>query len=150
MKRLRHLLATATAAVVFAACDTAPAMMTSQHEAHAPRPVRLPAEIRSRLESRFDVAAVEELLGMMAPDEQHEFLESIGATVTPPEGGETKDVVVFIHFTDPARQALLDRMWAPFWDHLPPELLDEADLPYPGRELARARRAAKMRERKPE
>jgi hypothetical protein len=37
---------------------------------------------------------------------------------------------------------LIDRMWAPFWDHLPPELLDRTDLPYAGRELAKARRAA--------
>lgn len=150
MKLPSHLLATATAVVLaITACDTAPVIMTSQHESHGPRPVRLPAEIRSRLESRFDVAAVEELLGMMAPEEQHEFLESIGATATPPANGETKTVVVFSRSTDPLRQALLDRMWAPFWDHLPPEFLDRTDLPYPGRELAKARRAAITRDRKP-
>lgn len=140
MKRPLLLLATVTTAVMIAACDRTPATSMSQNESQAPRPVRLPSDVRERIEGRFDVTAVEELLGTMTPGEQHNLLESIGAVGTAPPGGETRDVTVLMRSTDPARQALIDRMWAPFWDHLPPELLDRTDLPYPGRELAKARR----------
>ena len=143
MQRTLQLLATAAAAVMIAACDRTPATSMSQNDPQAPRPVRLPSDVRERVEGRFDVTAVEELLGTMTPGEQRDLLESIGATGTAPSGGETRDVTVLMRSTDPARQAWIDRMWAPFWDHLPPELLDRTDLPYPGRELARSRRAAR-------
>jgi hypothetical protein len=115
----------------------------SEHESQGPRPVRLSSQVRARLEGRFDVTALEELLGTMAPRDQQDLLEDLGASGSPPAGGETRNVSVMMRSTDPARQALLDRMWAPFWEHLPPELLDRTDLPYPGRELAKARRAAR-------
>jgi hypothetical protein len=144
MKPPVHLLATAFAAVIIiAACDRTPATTMSENESQAPRPVRLSSDVRKRWEGRFDVTAVEELLASMTPGDQHDFLVSIGATGTTPSGAETRDVTVLTRSTDPARQALIDRMWAPFWDHLPPELLDRTDLPYPGRELAKARRAAR-------
>ena len=137
-----HLLTSVTVAAIIAACDGTPSTTMSQNESPAPRPVRLSSDIRARLEGRFDVTALEELLGTMTPGEQHNMLESLGATGSVPKSGETTDVSVLARSTDPARQALIDRMWAPFWDHLPPELLDRTDLPYPGRELAKARRAA--------
>ena len=115
----------------------------SQHESRGSRPVLLSIEVRGRLEGRFDVTALEELLGTMGPKDQQELLDGLGASGNPPPGGETRDVSVMMRSTDPARQALLDRMWAPYWDHLPDELLDRSDLPYPGRELAKARRAAR-------
>ena len=146
MKRPLHAIATVTTAVFIAACDKSPATTMSQHETQGPRPVRLPSQVRARLEGRFDLAALEELLGTMAPKDQQELLEGLGASGSPPAGGETREVSVMMRSTDPARQALLDRMWAPYWDHLPAELLDRTDLPYPGRELAKARRAARARE----
>jgi hypothetical protein len=115
----------------------------SKHDSQAPRPVHLSSEVRGRLEGRFDVTALEELLGTMAPEDQQELLDGLGASGNPPPGGETRNVSVIMRSTDTARQALLDRMWAPYWDHLPAELLDRTDLPYPGRELAKARRAAR-------
>jgi len=107
--------------------------------------VHLSSEVRQRLEGRFDVSALEELLGTMTAEEQQALLHDLGASGRAPAGGETRDVSVMMRSTDPARQALLDRMWAPFWEHLPPELLDRADLPYPGRELAKARRAERAK-----
>ena len=142
MKRPLQLLAIVIGALSFSTCDNTPAITMSQHETRGPRPVHLSPDVRGRLEGRFEVSAVEELLGTMTPREQHDLLESIGASDSVPPDGETKDVSVMMRSTDPARQALLDRMWAPFWDHLPPELLDRTDLPFPGRELAKARRAA--------
>lgn len=143
MKRPLHAIATVATAAVLAACDNTPATTMSKHDFQTPRPVRLSREVRGRLEGRFDVTALEELLGTMAPKDQQELLDGLGASGTPPAGGETRDVSVMMRSTDPARQALLDRMWAPYWDHLPAELLDRTDLPYPGRELAKARRAAR-------
>lgn len=109
--------------------------------ADSPPRVSLPTDIRARLEGRFDLAALEELLATMGTDEQQNYLATLDAGGTPPPGGETGDVTVLAWSSDPARQALLDRVWAPFWEHLPPGSLERTDLPYPGRELARARRA---------
>jgi len=115
----------------------------SKYDSYTPRPVRLSSEVRGRLEGRFDITALEELLGTMTPEDQQDLLDGLGASGNPPPGGETRDVSVMMRSTDPARQALLDRMWALYWDHLPAELLDRTDLPYPGRELAKARRATR-------
>lgn len=142
---LHLLVAIATAALVTAACDRTPATIMSQNESPSPRPVPLSSDVRGRLEGRFDVNALEELLATMTPHEQQDLLESLGATGAAPAGGETRDVTVLTRSTDPARQALIDRVWAPFWEQLPPELLDRTDLPYPGRDLAKARRASKRR-----
>ena len=134
-----------TAGFVTGACDRTPAIIMSQSEPLTPRPVRLPADVRTRLDGRFDIEAMEELLASMPPAEQQQFLISIGG-VPRPAGEETRDVTVLMGSTDPARQKLIDRMWAPYWDHLPPEFLERTDLPFPGRELARARRAARVSE----
>jgi hypothetical protein len=145
MKRTLYLVATLSAALfTVVACENTPATTMSQHASHGPRPVHLSSEVRQRLESRFDVSALEELLGTMTVKEQQEILQGLGVG-RPPAGGETRDVSVMMRSTDPARQALLDRIWAPFWEHLPPELLDRTDLPYPGRELAKARRAERAK-----
>lgn len=104
----------------------------------------IPREIRERLQKRFGVDALEELLGTMPVAEREEILRQLGVSGEPE--AETGSVVVPMRSTDPARQALLDRIWAPFWSHLPPDALDRDDLPYPGRELARARRSAETTE----
>jgi hypothetical protein len=44
---------------------------------------------------------------------------------------------------NPAKQALLDRMWAPYWEHLPIGAMDDETNPFPGRRLARDRRSEK-------
>jgi hypothetical protein len=106
--------------------------------------VSLPLEVRERLRKRFDVDALEELLGTTSVPEREEILRQLG--VSGEREAETGSVVVPMRSTDPARQALLDRIWAPFWSHLPPDALDRNDLPYPGRELARARQSAETTE----
>ena len=82
---------------------------------------------------------------MMDPAEQQDLVNTLPAgdvlpDPLPPKGTETRDVTILIRFTDPAMQALLDRVWAPYWRHLPPEALDDPHNPFPGRELARQRR----------
>jgi hypothetical protein len=110
-----------------------------QHSS-SPRPVQLAHEVRERLARQFDVDALEELLGTMPVEERRGVLESFGAVHDPDSQAETKQVSIMVWSSDPARQALLDRLWAPFWDTLSPEYLDRTDLPYPGRDLARLRR----------
>ncbi len=89
--------------------------------------------------------ALEELLATMSIAERAEVLGQIGASGN--REAETTDVVIPLKSTDPVRQALLDRVWTPFWSHLPPDALDREDLPFPGREIARARRSAEAKER---
>jgi hypothetical protein len=111
----------------------------SQHSSGA-HPVQLAPDVRKQLARQFDVAALEELLGTMPVEERPEVLRSFGVADDHDSQAETREVSIMVRSSDPARQALLDRVWAPFWDTLPPEYLDRADLPYPGRELARLRR----------
>jgi hypothetical protein len=108
----------------------------------SPHPVQLAPEVRKRLARQFDVDALEELLGTMPVEERAGVLRSFGSDDDRDSDGETRQVSIMVWSSDPACQELLDRIWAPFWDTLPPEYLDDPDLPYPGRELARARRAA--------
>jgi hypothetical protein len=112
--------------------------------ASGPHPVQLAPEVRKTLARQFDVDALEELLGTMPVEERGWVLESFGVARDADPHAETKQVSILVGSSDPARQALLDRVWAPFWDTLPPECLDRAGLPYPGRELARLRRTAEQ------
>lgn len=136
------------AAAVAACNDTStPAAMSNDQptESHSARePVRLSPELRQKLGASFDVGAVERLLQTMEPAEREAFLQTLTAPSTPDlsgeAGGETRDVRILIRSTDPERQRHLDEMWAPYWDRLPPEALDDPAQPYPGREIARARR----------
>jgi hypothetical protein len=134
------------AATALSGCDTTPAViMTHDGASSRPSPVSLSPDVRGRLQKRFDVDALEELLGTMSVAERAEVLSQLGGSGN--REAETTDVVVPMRSTDPVRQALLDRVWAPFWSHLPPEALDRDDLPYPGRELARARRTRETKEK---
>lgn len=98
--------------------------------------------MRQQLARQFDVDALEELLGTVAVEERAWVLKSFGVVDDRDDQTETTQVSILVRWSDPARQALLDRVWAPFWDTLPAEYLDRTDLPYPGRELARLRRAS--------
>lgn len=110
----------------------------------SPRPVQLAPEVRQRLARQFDVDALEELLGTMPVEERAWVLRSFGVTDDRESDGETREVSILVRSSDPARQALLDCVWAPFWDTLPAEYLERSDLPYPGRELARLQRTSQQ------
>lgn len=127
--------------LTLSACETSPAtIMTQNRPASHPASSLLTPEARRELEKQFDVSAMDELLASMSPAERQETLIKMGVIQT---GETTRDVTFPVHSDDPERQKLIERMWAPYWDHLPPEWLDRTDLPFPGREIARARRAAK-------
>ena len=99
--------------------------------------------MRQQLARQFDVDALEELLGTTPVEERAWVLRSFGVTDDSESDEETTEVSIMVWSSDPVRQALLDQVWAPFWDTLPAEYLERSDLPYPGRELARLRRTSK-------
>ncbi|MEJ7759880.1 MAG: hypothetical protein WKF55_09875 [Gemmatimonadaceae bacterium] len=117
---------------------------------------RLDPQVRADLADRFDVDAVERLLQRLASSERGHLLQTLGvasassASEEPQVGSATaaasaagrsdrQDVRIEIKSEDPAKQALLDEIWAPYWLLLPSSALDDLSYPYPGRELARSR-----------
>lgn len=100
----------------------------------APDPAfRLTAEDRAALAPGFDADALERLLRQIRPDMRGEILSCF-------QIGTSRGHLVGIH--DPQLQAVLEEVWAPFWDTAPDQALDEDWYRMPGREIATARRAA--------
>lgn len=103
-----------------------------------------PAE-RASVRPGFDVDALERLLAAVEPDARPILLDGFrqpsreelerGGFSTPP-----------VRMGDPALQPLLDEVWAPAWERFAPDLLDDETVGYPGKELARQRRAAMKRQ----
>jgi hypothetical protein len=141
------------ASAVFLSCQER--IMSDEESSSARGPVpdltfRLDAKVRQRLQSRFDVDALELLLQRMSVKDRQNFIGSLGAT--PPgqpqssnRSGYDQEERILIRDSDPARQALLEKVWAPYWDHLPQGAVDDPSYPYPGRELARLRQAERKR-----
>jgi hypothetical protein len=122
--------------------------------------LHLEPDVRAALARRFDVDALEELLQMMRPEERSHLLASLsiqgsGIRSASPmvqqrspehQDGSTQDVRILVRTSNATKQALLDRIWAPYWDELPKGAVDDQTYPFPGRELARARQAARARD----
>lgn len=105
----------------------------------APDPAfRLTAEQRESIQPGLDLDALERLLAALHPARRAGTLSSFQRP--PPEviGGG------LVRFQDPVLHALLDEVWAPRWEGVPDEWLDDPGMQrFPGREIARARRAAR-------
>jgi hypothetical protein len=102
------------------------------------RAFSLSAEERAQVRQGFDVDALERLLAAVEPGARPIILAGFQY---PKERGQSGGVMTAIG--DPALQPLLDEVWAPMWERMPAEMLDRSDVRYPGRDLARARRAAR-------
>jgi hypothetical protein len=131
------------AAAALAACDGTPASTLSQASHAAPAPaLTLSPEARSQLAGSVDLSAMDRLLLMLDPADQQRLLATFAdvevAANDQPRAPthETTDVSVIVRFTDPERQMLLERMWAPFWRQLPPSVLRDRTFPLPGRVIA--------------
>ncbi|HEX6371147.1 MAG TPA: hypothetical protein VF006_19670 [Longimicrobium sp.] len=94
---------------------------------------RLTAEDRAELAPVFDADALERLLRELRPDMRGEILAYF-------QKGKSSGHLVEIH--DPHLQTILEEVWAPYWENAPDEALDEDWYRMPGREIAKARRAA--------
>lgn len=99
----------------------------------APDPgFQLSPEDRAMLAPGFDVNALERLLKQIRPDLRREILSYF-------QVGKSGGHLIEIH--DPDLQAVLEEVWAPFWDNVPDEALEADWYRMPGREIAKARRA---------
>ena len=100
----------------------------------APDPAfHLSADDRATLAPEFDADALERLLRQVRPDMRTEILSHF-------QVGQARGHLVEIH--DPRLQAVLEEVWAPFWENTPDKALEENWYRMPGREIAKARRAA--------
>jgi hypothetical protein len=102
------------------------------------RNFKLTPQERASIRPGFDVDALERLLASVEPPFRPFFLSSFQA-VEPGMPGR-----VLVMMGDPTLQPLLDEVWAPVWE-MYPEMMEMETKEYPGRELARQRRAARTR-----
>lgn len=101
----------------------------------APDPAfRLSAADRAAVAPTFDADALERLLRQVRPEMRGEILSHFQVG----KGARGHLVEIF----DPQLQAILEEVWAPFWDDAPDQALEENWYRMPGREIAKARRAA--------
>lgn len=99
--------------------------------------------IRAGIAPHFDAAALERLLQRLDPEDRATILDAFllpSYRTTPPEPNQSFQV---IGSSDSLINELLAEVWQPFWADQPDEALDDPYSPYPGRELARERRAAR-------
>ena len=143
MRPRNRTLLVAALALTGISCDRIPevAMTTPQPSGislPSPDPAfRLSAQERASVRRGFDVDALERLLSRLIPPVRPMVL----AAFQYPPAGESPDLMVKIG--EPPLQPLLDEVWAPMWEHFPPDAIDVEDKDFPGRELARARRQAR-------
>lgn len=118
------------------------------HTIRLPRPdpdFKLTPEERASVREGFDVDALERLLAAVDTHARPIILEGFRQ----PKRGEGEPGVWDtppITMGDPALQPLLEEVWASAWEQYP-ELLDDDDVNYPGKRIARERRAARQREK---
>jgi hypothetical protein len=136
----RKALTTCLAGVLFlCACEHRQGALVTSPDA---LPLRLEApdvafhlsgEDRAAIAPVFDADALERLLQELRPDMRNEILAYF-------QMGKSSGHLVAIH--DPHLQAILEEVWVPYWDNAPDEAIDENWYRVPGREIAKARRAA--------
>jgi hypothetical protein len=136
----RRVLATWFAGVLtLCACEPGLGAMVTSPDAEPLRletpdaAFRLTAEDRAAVAPVFDADALERLLRELRPDMRGEILAYF-------QIGKSNGHLVEIH--DPHLQGILEEVWAPYWDNAPDQALEENWDRMPGREIAKARRAA--------
>lgn len=143
-----RLLISALLTAATAGCADHPRSLTMPHPQPERPELRLaitettyhlaPAE-RVKVRPGFDVDALERLLGRIHPDRRAEILALFQHQ--PPN---SRKELTFLG--DPELQAILEEVWAPFWDELPEsDLEDETMAIFPGREIAKKRRDSRRR-----
>ena len=137
----RRVMATCLGGVLtLCACEHRQgALVTSPNAAplrlEAPDPTfQLTAADRAAVAPVFDADALERLLRQVRPDQRGEILSYFQVG----NGARGHLVQIF----DPQLQAILEEVWAPFWDDAPDQAIEENWYRMPGREVAQARRAA--------
>ena len=103
---------------------------------------RIDPALRAKVFTGFDADALERLLAHVAPEHRAEILSYF---LVPDDPATTHSRGQLIQIKDPLLQPMLEEVWAPVWDYVGATDADiEANTyEYPGREIARARRAAR-------
>jgi len=144
-ERFRLICSIAALAVGLVACEhtdtgmisTMPKNISARLDAPDPG-FRLTAEQRASVAPGFDVDALERLLAVVHPDLRRPILSDFAPHPADVVGGG------LMKFEDPVLQALLDEVWAPRWDNVPEEWLNDPEYRrFPGQRIARMRRAAR-------
>ena len=104
----------------------------------------LTPEQRARVIADYDADALERLLGMVRPDVRDELLSFFVWSDQPASIGTPSRKLT--ELPDPQLQAVLEEVWAPYWDHLPAEALDREQAHLPGRDVARRRRELRQKQ----
>jgi hypothetical protein len=109
-----------------------------------PPPVRLTAAQRAHVAGHFDADAIEQIANLIRVDERRFFLHPFGGIPGEPSPlrlpGDPQEVSYVLCHSDPRIQELIEQMWVPYWDHLPPGALDDPTYSFPGRALVRVKR----------
>ena len=139
LMRCRALATCLAGILTLCACEHRQGAMVTSPEAEPLRlevpdaAFKLTAADRAALAPVFDADALERLLQELRPDTRGEILAYF-------QKGRSSGHLVEIH--DPHLQAILEEVWAPYWDNAPDEALEANWYRMPGREIAKARRAA--------
>ena len=136
------------------ACIGVEQRMTTPSDKLNPAPFRISAEQKARISRTWDADAVEKIANLLSPEDRRGFMAPLGGIPgeTPHPESNPHDVYMMLSHEDPKIQALLDEMWAPYWETLPPDALtstSRAYRGYPGRALALERRAVKLKAQAP-
>ena len=104
---------------------------------------RIDPVVRAKVFPGFDVDALDRLLSRVTPARRSEILSYF---LVPDNPQENKGKGLLMVIKDPELQAVLEEVWAPMWDHVgaTDEEIAQNTYGYPGREIARARRAARV------
>lgn len=111
----------------------------------------LTPQLRAQLARDFDIVALDELLPTLNADEAHMALQALSshAGKTAFATGGAEQTHLLLGLGDQRRDALWNRVWAPFWDRFPDAELEPGFHIFPGRDLARTRRIQQKTQRKP-
>lgn len=145
VRRMFCILFTTSAVLTVVGCEPPQQIAMSTPEPHplrlalADKSFRLSDADRAKLLPGFDVQALERLLGMIRPDMRQEILKSFQQR----EQGQRLGHLM--GFEDPELQTVLEEVWAPMWDYVGASdaQIEANDYGYPGREIAKQRRAAR-------
>lgn len=99
---------------------------------------RLSPADRAKLIDFYDADALERLLQMVEPDARARMLPMFQRS------DQRRGMITKLD--DPALQGVLEEVWAPYWDDLPADALEDEEGGVPGREIARRRRLERQRQ----
>ena len=104
---------------------------------------RLNAEERNKVLPGFDADALERLLSVVPPDARQGLMRHFQ------QRDKGENLGVLVEMSDPRLQPLLEEVWAPMWDEIgaTDEQLEGNHFGYPGRQIAKDRRAARANAR---